>query len=222
MRVASVNVGTPAPLRGNGRVVRSAIVKRPVEGAVRIGAGGLEGDRQADLRVHGGPDKAVYAYPLAHYAAWAAALGRDDLAPGHFGENLTVEGIEEDEVRIGDAFRAGSALLEVSQPRVPCHKLAMRMGDPAFQKPFQASGRVGFYLRVLEEGRVRAGDPFRLERRGDAAVSVREVSGLLADGAAAGDLERAAAVEALAPWWRTHLAARAAALRRGRRSPQSP
>jgi MOSC domain-containing protein YiiM len=217
MRIASVNVGQPAELQGNGRVVRSAIVKGPVAGPVRVGSGGLDGDAQADLRVHGGPDKAVYAYPLEHYAFWAAELRRDDLAPGHFGENLTIEGIEEDEARIGDAFRAGSALLEVSQPRVPCHKLAIRMGDPAFQKPFQASGRVGFYLRVLEEGRVSPGDRFALEGREEGGMPVREVSALLGNGAALADLERAAALPALAAGWRQSFAERADALRRRRR-----
>ena len=139
-----------------------------------VGATNLDGDGQADLTVHGGVDKAVYAYPLEHYAHWTAALGRDDLAPGRFGENLTTEGLLEDDVLVGDVLRVGSALLEVSQPRVPCFKLAARMGDPAFARPFLRSGRVGFYLRVLEQGELGAGDAIVRERRGEGGLSIRD------------------------------------------------
>ena len=112
----------------------------------------LEGDWQADLRSHGGLNKAVYAYPLEHYARWSEELGRDNLRPGQFGENLTVEGLTEDAARLGDVFRVGGALLQVTQPRYPCFKLGIKMGDPLFPRRFLASGRTGFYLRVLEEG----------------------------------------------------------------------
>ena len=142
----------------------------------------LAGDGQADLTVHGGPDKAVYAYPHEHYARWAAELSRDDLEPGRFfGENLTTEGLDEGEVHIGDRFRVGTALLEVSQPRVPCYKLAIRMGDGAFARPFLASGRTGFYLRVVEQGDVAAGDAIEREARGEGAISVRTIAGLLVE-----------------------------------------
>ena len=130
-------------------------------GRVAVRATNLEGDRQADLRVHGGPDKAVYLYPAEHYPHWREVLAPAELGPGWFGENLTTRGLLEDETWIGDVFRVGGALLEVSQPRVPCAKLAMKSGDPAFGRPFLQSGFSGFYLRVLEEGEVGAGDADR-------------------------------------------------------------
>ena len=215
MRILSVNVGLPREIpRGDGTVL-SGIVKEPVPGRVPVGPTNLAGDGQADLRVHGGPDKAVYAYPAEHYPRWQAELARDDLTPGRFfGENLTTEGLDEESVHIGDRLRAGTALLEVSQPRVPCFKLALRMNDPAFARPFLASGRTGFYLRVVEPGEVAAGDAISREGRGEGAMSVREVAGLLSDGASPGDLDRAAALPALAIGWREGFANRAIALRR--------
>ncbi len=215
MRVASVNVGMPAPLhRPDGGEVPSGIVKAPVAGRVRVRRTNLDGDGQADLTVHGGPDKAVYAYPAEHYPVWAAELGRDDLAPARFGENLTVEGLLEDDVLVGDRFRMGTALLEVSQPRIPCFKLGIRMGDPGFLKPFLRSGRTGFYLRVLEEGDVAAGDPITREGRGDPEVSIRNVTRLFAEGGSAEELARAAGAPALEDGWRVWLLERADAVRR--------
>ena len=216
MLIASVNVGLPRELPHEGGVVLSGIVKAPVAGPVAVGATNLAGDGQADLSVHGGLDKAVYAYPHEHYGAWARELGRDDLAPGHFGENLTLEGLLEDEARIGDVFLMGTALLEVSQPRVPCFKLAIRMGDPAFAKPFLRSGRTGFYLRVLAEGVVRAGDPVTRERSADGSMSVRAVAALLGSGASADGLDRGAALAALPREWRESFAQRAISARRAR------
>lgn len=196
----------------------SGIVKRPVEGLVAVAALNLAGDRQADLSVHGGVDKAVYAYPAEHYAAWAEELGRDDLEPGvFFGENLTIEGLREDDVSIGDTLRTGTVLLEVSQPRVPCYKLAIRIGDPAFAKPFLASGRTGYYLRVLREGTVAAGDAVTLETRAERSMSVREVAALLGGGAEPDDLDRGAALDRLPLGWRESFAQRAIA-GRARRS----
>jgi MOSC domain-containing protein YiiM len=216
MRIVSVNVGLPRDLPHGGGVVTSGIVKEPVEGPVAVGFTNLAGDGQADLSVHGGVDKAVYAYPHEHYAAWAAELGRDDLVPGWFGENLTLEGLTEDEASIGDIFRMGTALLEVSQPRVPCFKLAIRMGDPAFAKPFLRSGRTGFYLRVLEEGTVGAGDAVARERAAEGSMSVREVAGLLGGGATADGLDRGAALASLPLSWRESFAQRAVSARRAR------
>jgi MOSC domain-containing protein YiiM len=214
VRIVSVNAGLPAKLEYDGRTVVSGIVKRPVAGRVAVRRTNVEGDRQADLRVHGGPDKAVYAYPAQHYEHWRSELGRDDLSPlGYFGENLTVEGLDEGEVAIGDVLRAGGALLEVSQPRVPCFKLAMRMRDHAFGKPFLASGRVGFYMRVLEEGEVEAGDAIELVRSGEGGFSVRRVAWMLVE-ATVDDLDRAAALPALALGWRESFANRAIAQRR--------
>lgn len=213
MRITSVNLGMPAKLATRDGVVMSGIVKRPVDGPVRVGLTNLEGDGQADLSVHGGLDMAVYAYPGEHYAAWAAQLGRDDLTPGFFGENLTLEGLREDEVRIGDRFRLGTALLEVSQPRLPCFKLAARSGEPAIAKPMLKTGRTGWYLRVLEQGVVAAGDAMTPAGRADASMTVREVVDLIGDRAAAEDLDRGAAVPALTLSWRESFARRAIAAR---------
>jgi MOSC domain-containing protein YiiM len=213
VRIVSVNVGRPAALEFDGRSVVSAIVKRPVGGPVMVRATNLDGDAQANLEVHGGPDKAVYVYPLQHYAHWEAHLGRELSPFGYFGENLTVEGVDEADVRIGDVVRAGGALLEVSHPRVPCAKLAMRMRDHAFGKPFLASGRVGFYLRVLEEGEVGAGDAYELVSPGEGGFSVRRIAWMLTE-ATVEDLEEAAALPALAANWRAGFTERAGALRR--------
>lgn len=216
MRIVSVNVGTPRDLPFRDGVVSSAITKEPVTGPVAVGLTNLAGDAQADLTVHGGPDKAVYAYPHEHYAAWARELGRDDLVPGWFGENLTVEGLLEDRVSIGDVIRGGTAVFAVSQPRVPCVKLAIRMGDAAFGKPFLTSGRVGFYLRVLRTGTIRVGDALTHEPTGAPSMSVREVADLLGSGASAEDLDRGAATAALPLGWRESFAQRAVATRRAR------
>ncbi len=157
MELLSVNVARPRSVPYRGRTVRTAIFKEPVLIRVRVGVLNVEGDRQADLRVHGGPDQAVYAYDLSGYEHWRRVLGRG-LPFGQLGENLTVSGLPETEVSIGDVYRVGGAVLQVTQPRVPCAKLAMRMEQPDFGKAFLASGRTGFYLRVLEEGEIGGGD----------------------------------------------------------------
>jgi MOSC domain-containing protein YiiM len=158
MRVLSVNVGLPRDVRFGKRTLRTAILKEPVEGAVPLRRLGFAGDGQADLRVHGGVDKAAYLYPFEHYAYWADVLSRTDLAPGAFGENLTTEGLLETGVRLGDVYAIGSARVAVTRPRTPCAKLGARFGSMAFVRTFAAAGRPGFYLRVLEEGSVGAGD----------------------------------------------------------------
>jgi len=162
MRVVSVNISLPKTVEWRGRKVTTAIFKEPVEGRVRIRRTGLVGDRQADPSVHGGPTKAVYAYPSEHYPLWRRELGRADLPCGSFGENLTTEGLDERTLRVGDRLRVGSALLEVTQPRMPCYKLGIRFGRLDMVRRFLASGRSGFYLAVLEEGDVAAGDPIEL------------------------------------------------------------
>lgn len=181
MRIRSVQAGKIRSLEHRGRTVRTAITKEPVLFRVRVGRLGIEGDSQADLRVHGGPDKAVYAYDLSAYAHWREALGKD-LPHGQFGENLTVEGMPETEVRLDDVYRAGTALLQVVSPRSPCFKLAMKMERPDFPKAFLESRRTGFYLRVLEEGEVGAGDAItRVSREPSAPTidaAVREAYGL--------------------------------------------
>jgi MOSC domain-containing protein YiiM len=175
MQLLSVNVGKPGPLTFGGRTVRTGIVKQPVLFRVAVGKLNLDGDRQADLRVHGGPDKAVYAYDVSGYDHWRRQLARE-LPFGQFGENLTVEGMPEDAVRIGDVYRVGTSVLQVSQPRSPCLKLAMRMELPRFPRMFLESGRTGFYLRVLEEGEIGAGDPITLVSREVEAPTVLEAT----------------------------------------------
>jgi MOSC domain-containing protein YiiM len=171
MKLLSVQAGRARTVEHRGRAVRTGIFKEPVLFRVRVRKHNVEGDQQADLRVHGGPDKAVYAYDLSGYAHWRAALGRE-LPYGQFGENLTVDGMPETAVRIGDVYRVGGALLQVSEPRSPCYKLAMKMELPQFPRAFLASGRTGFYLRVLEEGEIGAGDAIELVSRDPDAPTV--------------------------------------------------
>jgi MOSC domain-containing protein YiiM len=158
LRVVSVNVGRPREVEWHGQPVTTSIWKAPVAGRVRVGRENLEGDRQADLSVHGGAYKAVYMYPSEHYEAWRREQPGLLLPWGAFGENLTTEGLLESDVRIGDRLRIGSAEFEVTQPRQPCYKLGVRFGRDDMVKLFLASGRSGFYLSVAREGEVGAGD----------------------------------------------------------------
>ncbi len=160
-RVIAVSVAAARAVPWNGRSVRTGIFKAPTAGRVRVQRLGLEGDEQADLAVHGGPLKAVYAYPSEHYAFWRGELPGAELPWGAFGENLTIAGLSEETVRVGDAFRIGTALLAATKPRFPCYKLGIRFGRPALVERFLASGRTGFYLRVLEEGVLGPGDAIR-------------------------------------------------------------
>ena len=178
MKLVSVNVSLPKTVEHEGRMVSTGIYKEPVTGRVMVRKLNLDGDGQADLSVHGGVYKAVYVYDLESYRYWRRELDRDDLANGHFGENLTVEGMPDDQIHIGDIFRVGSALLEVTQPRVPCFKLEMKMGLPDFSRQFLTSGRLGFYCRVVEEGEVGAGDPIDRVEVGPERVTVREFASL--------------------------------------------
>ncbi|MFN0150089.1 MAG: MOSC domain-containing protein [bacterium] len=166
MRVLSVNVAQSRVVDWRGREITTAFFKEPVAGPVIARALGLDGDAQADPRVHGGPRKAVYAYPSEHYAYWRAALGEIDLPPGSFGENLTVAALDESRLRTGDVLAIGGARFAVTQPRYPCAKLAMRFGDPAMVERFLDAGRSGFYLAVLDEGAVEAGDAIALTAAG--------------------------------------------------------
>ncbi len=179
MTLRSVNVSMPKDILHDGKDVTTGIYKEPVDGRVMLRSLNLDGDGQADLWGHGGAFRAVYVYSFENYGYWARELGRDDFTVGQFGENFTVEGMLEDDIRIGDVFRVGSALVEVSQPRVPCYKLAIKMGIEGFQNQFMASGRMGFYFRVLEEGEVGAGDSIELVRRAPGAMTVREINELL-------------------------------------------
>jgi len=165
--VRAVNAGMPKLLETAQGPVMSGIVKTPASGPLMLRTLNFEGDRQADLRVHGGPDKAVYCYPFEHYAFWAADLGRAAEPPGWFGENVTLEGLLETDVRLGDVYRVGAARIQVTKPRSPCFKLAGRMGVRGFERRFQRSGRSGWYARVLTEGLVGAGDAVTGESAGD-------------------------------------------------------
>ena len=165
----------------------------------------LDGDRQADLTVHGGPDKAVYAYPSEHYGPWQEQLGRE-LVPGNFGENLTTEGLLEDEVYIGDEFRVGTARLVVTQPRLPCFKLGIRFGDHGMVKRFQRAEKPGIYFAVLEEGELAPGDPVERVAEDESRITVTEMFHLVLDTKAdPAALRRLLNVPALAAVWRQEL-----------------
>ena len=174
-RVRSVNVGRPRSVqRSDGRTVRTSIWKEPVAGRVAIAGTNVAGDEQSDLRVHGGRDKAVYAYAAEDTAWWSTVLGRG-LGPGAFGENLTLEGIDVSAALTGERWRVGSALLEVRQPRLPCHKLELRMERPGFITEFIDGGRPGAYLRIVEEGDVEAGDAVTVVARQAEGRSMAQV-----------------------------------------------
>jgi ferredoxin-NADP reductase/MOSC domain-containing protein YiiM len=172
MNLVSVNVGMPKTVEHLGRKVNTGIFKSPVDGRVMVRKLNVDGDGQADLTVHGGVYKAVYAYDLENTLYWQRVLDRDDIGFGHFGENFTVEGMPDDRIHIGDVFRVGGALLEVTQPRVPCFKLEMKMDLPGFSRQFITSGRLGFCFRVLEEGEVGAGDEIELIAAGPEKITV--------------------------------------------------
>lgn len=176
-RLLSVNVGLPKAVDTGARVVETAIWKQPVAGRVRVRGVNLDGDRQADLSVHGGPDKAVYAYAIEETRLWEEELGRE-LGAGAFGENLTTAGVDVSGALLGERWRVGTTLLEVVQPRLPCFKLGLRMGDPRFVRRFSRASRPGAYLRIVAEGELGAGDPIAVERDEgqDHGVSVRLVS----------------------------------------------
>jgi MOSC domain-containing protein YiiM len=168
MQIVSIQVGLPRTVEWRGELIETAIFKSPVAGRVRVGRLNLDGDRQADLAVHGGADKAVYVYPSEHYAWWKEELPGVALPWGSFGENFTTEGVLETSTRVGDVLRAGSAEFVVTQPRMPCYKLNVRFGRPDMVKRFLRGGRPGLYLAVLREGDVGAGDAMTLVRPEDA------------------------------------------------------
>ena len=174
--LVSVNVGLPREVEFRGRRVRTGIWKEPVAGPVRVGRLNLEGDAQGDPDVHGGPSKAVYAYPSEHYELWRAELDMPDLGWGGFGENLTTAGLAETVVRIGDRLRIGTAEFQVTRPRLPCYKLAMRIARPDIERRFLVTGRTGFYLSVVLEGHVSAGDPIEFVASSEKGPTVAEVA----------------------------------------------
>jgi len=176
MTVLSLNVGRPRIVRDGDREVLTGIFKAPVAGPVLLRRHNLDGDEQADLRVHGGRTKALYAYPSEHYEFWRRELPEAVLPWGMFGENLTTEGLREDDACIGDQFRIGNALVAVTQPRMPCYKLGIRFGRPDIVKQFLASGRSGVYFAVVEEGLVAGGDPIQCVQRDPNRISIADVN----------------------------------------------
>ena len=205
MRVISVNTGLPRRVDWQGKAVLTGIFKEPVAGRIPVRRHNLDGDRQADLTVHGGRDKAVYAYPSEHYPYWRAELPEVALPWAQFGENLTTEGLLEDAAGIGDRYRVGTAELVVTQPRFPCYKLGIRFGRPDILRRFLRSGRPGIYFSVAQEGEIEAGDPIVLIERAGHSLSVAEIALLYARGGDDRDLlERAAALESLPETLRDH------------------
>jgi MOSC domain-containing protein YiiM len=178
MRVISLNTGLPRDVIWHGRTVTTSIFKRPVEGRIELRTLNLDGDRQADLSVHGGAYKAVYCYPLEHYAFWKEALPGQELPMASFGENFTTTGMGEDSVHLGDRFSVGSAEVVVTQPRLPCYKLGVRFQSDDMVKRFLASRRTGFYVAVTREGNVGAGDAIAPLSRDVNAVPVSDITRL--------------------------------------------
>jgi MOSC domain-containing protein YiiM len=204
-QVISVNVGLPRAVAWKGRTVVTGIFKEPVAGRIAVKRLNLEGDRQADLTVHGGLEKAVYAYPAEYYPFWREQFPEMELPWGMFGENLTVEGLLDATMHIGDHFQVGSAHLMVTQPRLPCYKLGLKFGRDDILKRFLQSELTGFYFAVLKEGEVAAGDPIRLLHRDEHQVKVTDITRLYRQDKHNLDLlRRAVAVEALPEAWRDY------------------
>ncbi|PAD77268.1 MOSC domain-containing protein [Paenibacillus campinasensis] len=181
MRIVSLNVGKPITVDYLGKPLSTGIYKQPVEGAVFLGKENFAGDGQADLVHHGGADKAVCAYPFEHYKYWASSLGKE-MPPASFGENLTLQGLLEDQVSIGDVFRVGEAVVQISQPRYPCFKLSQKHGVKDMPARVLNTGYSGFYFRVLEEGEVSAASPVTRLEAHPKGITVREVLLLMKDG----------------------------------------
>ncbi len=204
MRLLSVNVSLPREVPYNGTTMTTGIYKEPVDGRLMLRKTNLDGDGQADLKNHGGEDKAVYAFAFDHYPYWQDRLGRDGFQYGQFGENFTVEGMLEVQVHIGDVFRVGAVRVQVTQPRTPCYKLAHKMDESRFVKMFMEREEVGFYLRVLDEGEVGAGDPITLAQVDPVGVTVKEAFHLMHfDKANEDGLRRVLGVAGLSADWRS-------------------
>jgi MOSC domain-containing protein YiiM len=205
MKIVSLNVGRPQLVMRDGEPVSTAIFKQPVEGRVMLRTLNLDGDRQADLSVHGGPTKAVYVYPAEHYEFWRQEFPEMELPYGMFGENFTATEFSETTLNIGDQFRVGSATVMVTEPRMPCYKLGIRFGRTDIIKRFLVSERSGFYLAVLEEGEVGIGDEFQMVKRNEPSVTVNEVVSLYSrDKYNAELLRRAITVQELPESWRRY------------------
>jgi MOSC domain-containing protein YiiM len=211
MKLVSVNVGLPRDVIWQGKHVRTSIWKYPVGGRIRVSSLNLHGDQQSDLSVHGGADKAVYAYPSEHYQHWRNTLPDVELPWGAFGENLSIEGLLEENVRIGDRFRIGSAEFIVTQPRMPCFKLGIRFDDMDMVKLFLKSKRTGFYFRVIREGEVGAEDAIHRAHTEDDALTIADIVSLYSTDSENQDLlRRATELPALPESWREYFRKRLA------------
>lgn len=203
MKLLSVNVGEPQILMVNENIVVTGIFKEPVAARVMLRKYNLDGDRQADLTVHGGETKAVYLYPSEHYEFWRKELPEMNLPFGMFGENFTTEGLNENEVSVGDKFRVGEAEVMVTEPRLPCYKLGIKFGRSDIIKRFLQSCRTGFYLSVIKEGEVGAGDSFELTHKAETSVTIADVVRIFAfEKYDVETLERALETEALPDSWK--------------------
>jgi MOSC domain-containing protein YiiM len=208
MKLVSLNTGLPREVQWRGQIVSTGIYKEPVEGRVALRQLNLDGDRQADLTVHGGAHKAVYCYPVAHYDYWKKELPGRELPLAIFGENFTTDGLLEDSVHLGDRFSVGSAETVVTQPRLPCYKLGVRFQSDDMVRRFLASGRTGFYLAVTREGEVGAGDEIEVIARDPNAVSISEITRLYVakryGDADVASVRRALRVAALPEGWKEY------------------
>lgn len=205
MKIVSINVGQPQKIQWRDREVVTSIFKSPVTGPVLVRRLNLDGDRQSDLENHGGASKAVYAYPAEHYQAWRNEVPGMNLSWGMFGENLTIDGLREENAYIGDVFRVGHAVLMVTQPRIPCYKLGLRLGRDDMVKRFLESNRSGIYFSVMKEGQIAIGDPVKRIQQDEDRISVMEINRAVANG---GDhfsiMRRAVQHRVLPPGLREH------------------
>ena len=205
MKLISVNVGSPREITVDGKTVRTSIWKYPVQGPIHVSTLNLDGDQQSDLSVHGGVDKAVYLYPSEHYSYWRTQLPDIDLPWGAFGENFTSEGILEDQIKIGDRIRVGSAEFMVTQPRMPCFKLGIRFNRRDIVKRFLASKRSGFYLAVIREGEVENGDAIEFIEKQETGVTITDIVNLYSiDSQNQELLRRATELPALPQSWKDY------------------
>ena len=204
-KILSVNVSFPKEIDFEGQKVITGIFKEPIEGRIMLRTLNLDGDKQADLTVHGGPDKAVYEYPIEHYEFWRKVYPDIEMPNGMFGENFTTEGLMEAQVNVGDVFRIGSSKVIATQPRMPCYKLGVKFGRMDVLKKFLASGRSGVYFKVLEEGEVGTGDPIIQIKKDTNRVGISDIVKLFSsDRENIKMMRRAIKVEALPEGWKDY------------------
>ena len=206
MKLLSVNVGLPREVLWNGKMIETGIYKEPVQGRITVRVLNLDGDKQADLTVHGGPFMAVYAYPAEYYDHWRAEFPGQELPWGSFGENLAISGLNDENVHVGDVFEIGTARFQVTQPRMPCFKLGIKFEDQGMVKRFLDARTNGFYFRVLQEGDVGSGDSVNIVSRDEQKVRVRDIVEIYVGNGNPELIKRAVLVEALPDSWKEHLA----------------